>query len=89
MRSVWKGPFIDNNVLQAIYCLQKANQRKVPIKIKSKKSVIFPSFVGLMFSVFNGRNFTNLVISETMVGHKFGEFVLTKKSLTSKKQKNG
>jgi|TARA_Y100000385_G_C12473650_1_gene376086 small subunit ribosomal protein S19 len=87
MRSVWKGPFIDDKVLQEIYDLQKANKRKVPIKIRSRESVIFPSFVGLTFSVFNGRSFVNLIISETMVGHKFGEFIVTKKYPIHKKTK--
>jgi small subunit ribosomal protein S19 len=87
MRSVWKGPFIDDKVLHEIYKLQKENKRKVPIKIKSKESVIFPSFVGLTFSIFNGRSFANLVISETMVGHKFGEFIVTKKYPIHKKTK--
>ena len=45
MRSVWKGPFIDNNVLNEIYELQKAGKKKVPVKIVFKGSVIFPSFV--------------------------------------------
>ena len=87
MRSVWKGPFIDDKVLQEIYELQKTNKKKVSIKIKSKESVIFPSFVGLTFSVFNGRSFVNLIISETMVGHKFGEFIVTKKYPIHKKTK--
>jgi len=87
MRSVWKGPFIDDKVLQEIYELQKTNKKKVSIKIKSKESVIFPSFVGLTFSIFNGRSFVNLVITETMVGHKFGEFIATKKYPIHKKIK--
>ena len=89
MRSVWKGPFIDDKVLQEIYDLQKANKRKVPIKIRSRESVIFPSFVGLTFSVFNGRSFVNLIISETMVGHKFGEFIEQRNIRYIKKQNNG
>ena len=57
MRSVWKGPFIDNNILDEIYKLYKSNKRKVPIKIVSKNSVIFPSFVGLTFFISNGKKF--------------------------------
>ena len=72
---------------EAFSKLQKANKRKVPIKIRSRESVIFPSFVGLTFSVFNGRSFVNLIISETMVGHKFGEFIVTKKYPIHKKTK--
>ena len=79
MRSVWKGPFIDNNILDEIYKLYKSNKRKVPIKLVSKNSVIFPSFVGLTFFISNGKKFSTLTINENMVGHKFGEFVVTKK----------
>jgi small subunit ribosomal protein S19 len=87
MRSVWKGPFIDNNILDEIYKLYKSNKRKVPIKIVSKNSVIFPSFVGLTFFISNGKKFTTLTINENMVGHKFGEFVVTKKYPIHKKSK--
>ena len=87
MRSVWKGPFIDNSVLNEMDQLQKLGRTKVPIKVISKNSVIFPSFVGLTFSVFNGKKFSNLVINENMVGHKFGEFVVTKKYPIHKKTK--
>ena len=87
MRSVWKGPFIDGRILSEIHNLQKANKKKIPIKIVSKGSVIFPSFVGLTFFVFNGRKFINLVINENMVGHKFGEFIGTKKHPIHKKNK--
>ena len=57
MRSVWKGPFIDNRVLNEIYELHKANKKKAPVKIMTKNSVIFPSFVGLTFFIFNGKKF--------------------------------
>jgi len=87
MRSVWKGPFIDNNVLNEIYELQKAGKKKVPIKIVFKGSVIFPSFVGLTFFILNGKKFISLIITENMVGHKFGEFVVTKKYPIHKKIK--
>ena len=87
MRSVWKGPFIDNNILDEIYKVYKSNKRKVPIKIVSKNSVIFPSFVGLTFFISNGKKFSTLTINENMVGHKFGEFVVTKKYPIHKKSK--
>jgi len=87
MRSVWKGPFIDNNILDEIYKLYKSDKRKVPIKIVSKNSVIFPSFVGLTFFISNGKKFSTLTINENMVGHKFGEFVVTKKYPIHKKSK--
>jgi small subunit ribosomal protein S19 len=53
----------------------------------SKDSVIFPSFVGLIFSVLNGKRFLSLIITENMVGHKFGEFIVTKKHPVHKKIK--
>ena len=86
MRSVWKGPFIDSNILFGISELQKSG-RKVPVKIVSKSSVIFPSFVGLTFSVLNGKKFSNLMVNENMIGHRFGEFVATKKHPVHKKIK--
>jgi small subunit ribosomal protein S19 len=87
MRSVWKGPFIDDKVLSEVDKLQQSNKKKNPIKIVSKASVIFPSFIGLTFSVFNGKKFSNLIVNENMVGHKFGEFVVTKKYPIHKKIK--
>jgi len=87
MRSVWKGPFIDNNVLDEMHKLQQLGKTKAPIKIISRNSVIFPSFVGLTFSIFNGKKVFSLVVNENMVGHKFGEFVVTKKHPIHKKTK--
>jgi len=85
MRSIWKGPFVNTNILHEIFILQELN--KNPIKITSKSSVIFPSFIGLTFSILNGKKFSNLVITENMVGHKFGEFAVTKKCPIDKKLK--
>jgi len=79
MRSIWKGPFINTNILHEVFTLQKLNKKKTPIRITSKSSVIFPSFIGLTFSIFNGKKFSDLVITENMIGHKFGEFAVTKK----------
>jgi len=87
MRSIWKGPFVNTNILHEILILRELNKKKNPIKITSKNSVIFPSFIGLAFSIFNGKKFSNLVITENMVGHKFGEFVVTKKCSIDKKIK--
>jgi len=87
MRSIWKGPFIKSSILHEIFVLQKLNKKKNPIRITSKSSVIFPSFIGLIFSVLNGKRFLSLVITENMVGHKFGEFVATKKHPVHKKIK--
>ena len=76
-RSVWKGPFVDGYVIKKV---QKAieNNEKKPIKIWSRRSTILPLFVGLTFSVYNGKTFIPVSVSEEMVGHKFGEFSPTR-----------
>tara|TARA_B100001245_G_scaffold182670_1_gene140753 strand:- start:184 stop:462 length:279 start_codon:yes stop_codon:yes gene_type:complete len=76
-RSVWKGPFVDG------YLLKKAeearqSQRNDVIKIWSRRSTILPQFVGLTFGVHNGRKFLPVLVTENMVGHKFGEFSPTR-----------
>ena len=80
MRAVWKGPFVDNKLLNDIYLLYKTSNNKKPLKLLSRSSTVFPSFVGLNFLVFNGLKFISLSINEQMVGHKFGEFIMTKKT---------
>ena len=72
-RSVWKGPFVDG------YLLKKADDmhvsgRKDVIKTWSRRSTIMPQFVGLTFGVYNGAKHVPVLVSEDMVGHKFGEF---------------
>ena len=85
MRAVWKGPFVDNKVLNDIYLSYKTSNNKKPLKLLSRSSMVFPSFVGLNFLVFNGLKFISLSINEQMVGHKFGEFIMTKKQASHKK----
>jgi small subunit ribosomal protein S19 len=85
MRAVWKGPFVDNKVLNDIYSSYKISNNKKPLKLLSRSSMVFPSFVGLNFLVFNGLKFISLSINEQMVGHKFGEFIMTKKHASHKK----
>jgi small subunit ribosomal protein S19 len=85
MRAVWKGPFVDNKLLNDIYLLYKTSNNKKPLKLLSRSSMVFPSFVGLNFLVFNGLKFISLSINEQMVGHKFGEFIMTKKQVNHKK----
>jgi small subunit ribosomal protein S19 len=72
-RSVWKGPFVD------AYLLKKADKsresgRNDIIKTWSRRSTIMPQFVGLTFGVYNGQKFLPVLVTENMVGHKFGEF---------------
>jgi small subunit ribosomal protein S19 len=76
-RSVWKGPFVDG------YLLKKADKsrtsgRNEVIKIWARRSTIMPQFVGLTFGVHNGQKFIPVMVTENMVGHKFGEFAPTR-----------
>lgn len=76
-RSVWKGPYVDPKVVKkADKALEENNNR--PIKIWSRRSTIIPKFVGLTFSVHNGKTHVPVPITEDMVGHKFGEFAPTR-----------
>lgn len=84
-RSSWKGPFIDNSLLKKIYKQKNQNTPNL-IKIWSKSCVIFPSFVGFTFEVYNGKQFTLINVKEYMVGSKFGEFVFTRKLPKHKKK---
>ncbi len=76
-RSVWKGPFVEGYLLKKVKLLIDAG-KKEPIKIWSRRSTILPDFVGFTFLVHNGKNFIPVLVSEDMVGHKFGEFSLTR-----------
>jgi small subunit ribosomal protein S19 len=75
-RSVWKGPFCDNYVIKL---LKKFHGKfNVMIKIRSRRSVILPNFIGYTFGVYNGKTFVPVKINENMIGHKFGEFSPTR-----------
>ena len=76
-RSVWKGPFVDLHLLKMAETAQEANAR-APIKTWSRRSTILPQFVGLTFGVYNGNKHIPVLVSEDMVGHKFGEFSPTR-----------
>lgn len=76
-RSVKKGPFIDYHLLEKIERAHKKGDKKV-IKTWSRRSVITPDAVGLTFAVHNGKKFIPVFISENMIGHKLGEFSLTR-----------
>ena len=76
-RSIWKGPFVDG------YLLKKAEKargssRNEMIRIWSRRSTILPQFVGLTFGVYNGQKHVPVMVTEEMVGHKFGEFSPTR-----------
>ena len=76
-RSLKKGPFVNAKLLKAIEELNAANDKKV-IKTWSRPSTIFPQMVGHTIAVHDGRKHVPVYISEVMVGHKLGEFVLTR-----------
>lgn len=76
-RSAAKGAFVDEKLLIKAQKAIKAKDRK-PIKTWSRRSTITPEFVGLTFSVHNGKSFINVFVSENMVGHKLGEFSPTR-----------
>lgn len=73
-RSLKKGPFADQSLLKKIDA-QKDQEKKTVIKTWSRRSTIFPSFIGYTISVYNGRTHVPVFIQEDMVGHKLGEFV--------------
>jgi len=76
-RSVWKGPFIDGYLLKKAEKSRESGRNEV-IRIWSRRSTILPQFVGLTFGVHNGRRFIPVLVTENMVGHKFGEFAPTR-----------
>lgn len=76
-RSVKKGPFVDSHLLKKVEKMNKSSQKK-PIKTWSRRSVILPDFVGHTFSVHNGKIFISVFVTENMIGHRLGEFALTR-----------
>ena len=76
-RSIKKGPFVDFPLLEKIQKAKAANQ-KTPIKTWSRRSTITPEFVGVTLNVHNGKVFSPVFVTENMVGHKLGEFALTR-----------
>lgn len=76
-RSIKKGPFIDEKLMQKVQA-QKASGSKSPIKTWARRSQIPPEFVGHTFLVHQGKNFVSVFVSESMVGHRLGEFAPTR-----------
>jgi small subunit ribosomal protein S19 len=76
-RSTKKGPFIDEKLLMKVQKAVIAGDKK-PIKTWSRRSTITPEFVGLTLSVYNGKKFVSVYVTENMVGHKVGEFAPTR-----------
>ncbi len=76
-RSVKKGPFVDHHLLQKVEEATKTSSKK-PIKTWSRRSTIIPEMIGHSFGIHNGKSHVPVYITENMVGHKLGEFALTR-----------
>jgi small subunit ribosomal protein S19 len=76
-RSIKKGPYVDEKLLRKVMA-QKAKGEKMPIKTWARASVITPEFIGHTLSIHQGKKFIDVYVSETMVGHKLGEFAPTR-----------
>ena len=76
-RSLKKGPFADAHLLKKVEA-QANSDKKTVIKTWSRRSTIYPSFIGLTFAVYDGRKHVPVYVQEDMVGHKLGEFVPTR-----------
>lgn len=76
-RSTKKGPFCDPYLLKKVRQIETTGSKKV-IETWSRRSTILPEFVGLTFAIHNGKKFLPIFITENMVGHKLGEFALTR-----------
>ena len=77
-RSLKKGPFVHESLMKKIKKLNADNKKEV-VKTWSRRSTIYPEFIGHTFAVHNGKEFIPVYVTEDMVGHKLGEFALTRK----------
>lgn len=76
-RSIKKGPFVDAHLIKKVDTARDKNDKR-PIKTWSRRSTILPDFVGLTIAVHNGKTHIPVYVTENMVGHKLGEFALTR-----------
>jgi small subunit ribosomal protein S19 len=77
-RSIKKGPYIDFSLLKKVAQAEKEGKANKVIKTWSRRSTIIPEFIGLTFAVHNGKKFIPVFVTDNMVGHKLGEFSLTR-----------
>ncbi len=77
-RSLKKGPFVDDHLLKKVLKAKEESKGNKVIKTWSRRSTIVPEFIGLTFAVHNGRKFVPVYVSDNMVGHKLGEFSITR-----------
>ena len=76
-RSLKKGPFVDHHLLKKVFDSQESKSKK-PIKTWSRRSMIIPNMIGLTIAVHNGRQHVPIFVTENMIGHKLGEFAVTR-----------
>ncbi|HKK16612.1 MAG TPA: 30S ribosomal protein S19 [Gammaproteobacteria bacterium] len=76
-RSVKKGPFVDHHLIKKVEDARQKNDKR-PIKTWSRRSMVLPEMVGLTIAIHNGRDHMPVLITENMVGHKLGEFAVTR-----------
>ena len=77
-RSLKEGPFIDDSLMKKVKAMNESGKKEV-IKTWSRRSTIYPEFIGHTFAVHAGKDFIPVYVTEDMVGHKLGEFALTRK----------
>ena len=85
-RSKWKGPFVSENLLKSCELNNNTNKSK-EIFTFERSTVIVPKLLGLTINIHNGKSFSKLLVKETMLGKKLGEFSPTRKKFTFKKKK--
>jgi len=83
-RSLWKGPYIEPSLYKKLL----SNNLKNNLKIRNRQSFILPQFENKIFQIYNGKIFISLLIKENMIGHKFGEFISTRKNFFYRKTRN-
>ncbi len=77
-RSIKKGPFVDYSLLKQVKKAAGTGKNNAVIKTWSRRSTIIPDFIGLTFAVHNGKKFIPVYVTDNMIGHKLGEFSLTR-----------
>lgn len=78
-RSLKKGPFVDTHLLKKVAALSgEANKASKVIKTWSRRSTVVPEFIGITFAVHNGKKFIPVYVTDNMIGHKLGEFSITR-----------
>lgn len=82
-RSKWKGPYINSQHLKEVNSIKKQH-----VYLMSRNSEIIPKFLGLSFKIHNGKDYSEVTITDSMIGHKFGEFVFTRAKFSFKKKKS-